>query len=162
MFARWPDVDMRAANVAVLEQRERVEYRGGGNAVESGTIPAITQDTGIDASMAVSILRTVDSVLSISVTFKGISPWDGCRGGNGRGTSARKLCGALLSAWTSVERQFTPTRPLKFSKTLQTRAGTRSARLLVCAHVVANILGCHFRIQAVGHLGMRGNDRFAF
>jgi hypothetical protein len=115
MFARWPDVDMRAANVAVLEQRERVEYRGGGNAVESGTIPAITQDTGIDASMAVSILRTVDSVSFINVTFKCISPWEGCREGNGRGTSARKLCGALLSAWTSVERQFTPTRPLKFS-----------------------------------------------
>jgi hypothetical protein len=27
MFARWPDVDMRAANVAVLEQRKPVEYR---------------------------------------------------------------------------------------------------------------------------------------
>jgi len=39
MFARWPDVDMRAANVAVLEQRKPVEYRGGGNAVESGSIP---------------------------------------------------------------------------------------------------------------------------
>jgi hypothetical protein len=43
-----------------------------------------------------------------------------------------------------------------------TGQGTRSARLLVCAHVVANILGCHFRIQVVGYLGMRGNDRFAF
>src|ERR1700731_2886258 len=47
MFARWPDVDMRAANVAVLEQRKPVEYRGGGNAVESGKHPAITQDTDI-------------------------------------------------------------------------------------------------------------------
>jgi hypothetical protein len=27
MLARWPDVDMRAANVAVLEQRKPVEYR---------------------------------------------------------------------------------------------------------------------------------------
>src|SRR6202046_2213828 len=47
MFARWPDVDMRAANVAVLEQRKPVEYRGGGNAVECGHHPAITQDTDI-------------------------------------------------------------------------------------------------------------------
>jgi hypothetical protein len=113
-------------------------------------------------SLALSITAKCGFDLVHELTFRGVSPWDGCRGGNGRGTSARKLYGALLSAWTSLERKFTPTRPLKFSKTLQTRAGTRSARLLVCAHVVANILGCHFRIQAVGHLGMRGNDRFAF
>src|ERR1700735_4742385 len=47
MFARWPDIDMRAANVAVLEQRKSGEYRGGGNAVECGHHPAITQDTDI-------------------------------------------------------------------------------------------------------------------
>src|SRR5580658_3883008 len=47
MFARWPDIDMRAANVPVLEQRKSVEYRGGGNAVESGKHPAIIQDTDI-------------------------------------------------------------------------------------------------------------------
>ena len=47
MFARWPDVDMRAAGIAVLEQRKPVEYRVGGNAVESGKHPAITQDTDI-------------------------------------------------------------------------------------------------------------------
>src|ERR1700733_16246892 len=47
MFARWPDIDMRTANVAVLEQRKPVEYRGGGYAVEAGQHPAITQDTDI-------------------------------------------------------------------------------------------------------------------
>jgi hypothetical protein len=32
----------------------------------------------------------------------------------------------------------------------------------LCALVGANILGGHFRIQVIGHMGMRGNDRFAF
>jgi hypothetical protein len=47
MLARWPDVDMRAAGIAVLEQRKPVEYRRGGNAVEAGKHPAITQDSDI-------------------------------------------------------------------------------------------------------------------
>jgi hypothetical protein len=39
MFARWPDVDMRAANVAVLEQRKPVEYRGLGSIPRSLKTP---------------------------------------------------------------------------------------------------------------------------
>ena len=39
VLARWPDVDMRAVGIAVLEQRKPVEYRGGGNAVGPGSIP---------------------------------------------------------------------------------------------------------------------------
>jgi hypothetical protein len=47
VLARWPDVDMRAVGVAVLEQRKPVEYRRGGNAVEARKHPTITQDTDI-------------------------------------------------------------------------------------------------------------------
>ena len=39
VLSRWPDVDMRAVGIAVLEQRKPVEYRGGGNAVGPGSIP---------------------------------------------------------------------------------------------------------------------------
>jgi hypothetical protein len=38
---------MRAANVEILEQRKPVEYRGGGDATESGKYTAIIQDTDI-------------------------------------------------------------------------------------------------------------------
>jgi hypothetical protein len=39
MFARWPDVDMGAANVAVLEQGKPDEYRGAGMPSSPGSIP---------------------------------------------------------------------------------------------------------------------------
>ena len=47
MLARWPDVDMRAANIAVFEEREPLENRLGGNAVETWEHPAITQHADI-------------------------------------------------------------------------------------------------------------------
>jgi hypothetical protein len=95
-------------------------------------------------------MRNVDSVLSINVTFKGISRGTGAGEGPAVAPVPRKLCGALLSAWTSLERQFSPTGPLKFSKmtrtwpillgakldleTLQTRADTPCAGFL-CARM---------------------------
>ncbi len=38
---------MRAASIAVLEQREAFEHRGGGDAVETWKHPPVAQDTDI-------------------------------------------------------------------------------------------------------------------
>jgi hypothetical protein len=58
--------------IAVLEQRKPFEDRRGRNAVESRKHPPVTQDTDIVecASIAVSKLRTVDSVISIDVILE--------------------------------------------------------------------------------------------
>src|ERR1700731_1486661 len=86
MFARWPDVDMRAANVAVLEQRKPVEYRGGGNAVESGKHAAITQDTDIVERR----LNSREHIANCGFGFvhrdrpsNSFSPWEGSGEGTG-------------------------------------------------------------------------------
>ena len=72
MLAGWTNVDVRAMGIAVLEQRKPFEDRRGRNAVESRKHPPVTQDTDIVecASIAVSKLRTVDSVLSIDVILE--------------------------------------------------------------------------------------------
>jgi hypothetical protein len=107
MFARWPDVDMRAANVAVLEQRERVEYRDGGNAVKSGSIPRSHSGHRYRRINGREHIANCGFGLVHQRHLQMYFTVEGCRERNGRGTSARKLCGALLSAWTSVERRFT-------------------------------------------------------
>ncbi len=47
MLACGTDVDVRAASIAVLEQRETFEHRGGGDAVQTREHPSVAQDTDI-------------------------------------------------------------------------------------------------------------------
>src|SRR5258708_29726896 len=47
MLARWTNVDVRAAGIAVLEQRKPFEDRRGRNAVESRKHPPVAQGTAL-------------------------------------------------------------------------------------------------------------------
>ena len=83
MLPESANVDVRAVGIAVLEQRKPVEDRRGRDAIESRKHSTLTEDTDIvsGASIALSMLRTVDSVLSIDVSFQ--IPFRG-REGEGR------------------------------------------------------------------------------
>jgi hypothetical protein len=71
---------VRVVGIAALEQRKPVEDRRGRNAVEAGKHPPITLRTPTSksgASIAVSKLRTVNSVLSIDVSIQMSLSWGG-------------------------------------------------------------------------------------
>ena len=92
MLTRWPDVNVRAAGIAIFEQRQPVEHRRGGDAVEAGKHSTITQDADIVERRLDSRehFANWNSVRSIDVTLRCLFPWEGCRGGKGPATV---LCG---------------------------------------------------------------------
>jgi hypothetical protein len=91
VFTRRAYVNMRAARVAMLEQRKSVDHRGGGDGVETGEHTPIAQDADIVERRLYCCEHISDCNLGFvhqSLPIRCCSSGEGCRG--------RKVPAALL------------------------------------------------------------------